>query len=542
MFKNYFILNRLVIELNEILACYKIMCAYSYEKDRLNLILSKNFSEEVSIEISVNPGFPYLNLRQKISLPKKNVLDFFQNFLPAKLDKAEISDRDRVIRFSSDESQIYFTIRGKYTNVFAVNKNGVIESFKKTSDELKNNFLAEAGKLNFISTFNNIHIEDSEINQEVLKKTYPFIGKEILNEAIVRKKNIGDKITGTELNKVLQEIRENNPVVFTDENTNEVNLGIKGFNISPGKKTVEFEKLTEAFNYFLSQRFSMESISGKKKIIEKHLERELKNVSAKLKDLNARIERGTKEDEFKKFAELILINLDKIHKRKSEVELNDIYNNNASVKIKINPSLSPSQNADYYFEKARNEKINLEKATQLKTENGNKYESLKEIEKKFNNAETPDDYNSILKELKIKIEQTVKQEDEIKSKFKHYLLENKYHVYVGKDSKSNDLLTLKFAKQNDYWFHARSVSGSHVVLKVEKLKEGMPKNILKISASIAAYHSKAKTSGLVPVSYTQMKYVVKKKGMGPGKVALLKEDVLIVKPEIPKGVEFLNSA
>ena len=145
-----------------------------------------------------------------------------------------------------------------------------------------------------------------------------------------------------------------------------------------------------------------------------------------------------------------------------------------------------------------------------------------------------------MKELKIKNETRKSQENDIKSKFRQYLLEKKYRVYVGKDSKSNDLLTLKFAKQNDYWFHARAVSGSHVVLKNDNPKEGMPKNILKLAASIAAYHSKAKTAGMVPVSYTQKKYVVKKKGMEAGKVALLKEEILIVKPEINEKCEYLN--
>ncbi len=111
---------------------------------------------------------------------------------------------------------------------------------------------------------------------------------------------------------------------------------------------------------------------------------------------------------------------------------------------------------------------------------------------------------------------------------------------MGKDSKSNDLLTLKFAKQNDYWFHARAVPGSHVILRVENTKEAIPKSVLKKVASLAAYHSKAKTAGLVPVSYTFKKYVVKRKGMEPGKVALLKEDTILVTPEIPEGVEFVD--
>jgi predicted ribosome quality control (RQC) complex YloA/Tae2 family protein len=143
-------------------------------------------------------------------------------------------------------------------------------------------------------------------------------------------------------------------------------------------------------------------------------------------------------------------------------------------------------------------------------------------------------------ELHIKSGEKSNSPDDIKSKFKHYVIENKYDVYVGKDSANNDLLTMKFAKQNDYWFHARSVPGSHVILRVLNNKEPVPKNVIKSAASIAAFHSKAKTSGLAPVSYTFKKYVTKKKGMEPGKVALLKEDVLLVKPGIPANCEYVS--
>ena len=127
-----------------------------------------------------------------------------------------------------------------------------------------------------------------------------------------------------------------------------------------------------------------------------------------------------------------------------------------------------------------------------------------------------------------------------KSSFRHFLVGGRYHIFVGKDSKNNDLLTTQFAKQNDFWFHARSVSGSHVVLRVENTKEVIPKNILQKAASVAAYYSKAKTSKLVPVTYTLKKYVSKNSRHEPGQVTVTKETVLLVKPEIPKDCEMIN--
>ena len=105
---------------------------------------------------------------------------------------------------------------------------------------------------------------------------------------------------------------------------------------------------------------------------------------------------------------------------------------------------------------------------------------------------------------------------------------------------SNDYLSIKFANQNDYWFHARGLPGSHVVLRVENTKEGIPKDIIKKAASLAAFYSKAKTASAAPVSYTFAKFVHKKKGMETGKVLLQKENTLLVKPGIPKNCVLVN--
>jgi predicted ribosome quality control (RQC) complex YloA/Tae2 family protein len=119
-------------------------------------------------------------------------------------------------------------------------------------------------------------------------------------------------------------------------------------------------------------------------------------------------------------------------------------------------------------------------------------------------------------------------------KFRHYIIDDKYDVYVGKDSKNNDLLTFRFGKPNDYWFHARGVPGSHVILK-NPGKAGVPKEIIKKTASIAAFYSKAKNGSFVPVAYTFRKFVLKKKGLEQGQVILQRESVVMAEPGIPAG-------
>ncbi len=294
-------------------------------------------------------------------------------------------------------------------------------------------------------------------------------------------------------------------------------------------------------NYFLIKKIGTEKHYDLRSKLNKHIHKELVKLSSKLNNLKGRIDRGSKEEEYGKIANLLLINIHSIKKGMNKIELEDLYEPGKPVKVNLNPKLSPKKNVDAYFDKAKSERIGLVKSRELYEKLQNEFTQLKEFEKRVEKTEEPEELRKLMKELKMPTTGTTHKSDDMKDKFKHYIIEGKYNVFVGKDSKNNDLLTMKFAKQNDYWFHARSVPGSHVVLRIDNSKESVPKPILKTAASLAAFHSKAKTAGVVPVSYTFKKYVVKKKGMEPGKVALLKEDVLLVKPEVPDNCEYIFS-
>ncbi|MEM7297209.1 MAG: NFACT RNA binding domain-containing protein [Bacteroidota bacterium] len=102
-------------------------------------------------------------------------------------------------------------------------------------------------------------------------------------------------------------------------------------------------------------------------------------------------------------------------------------------------------------------------------------------------------------------------------------------IWVGKNSKANDELTLKYAKKNDLWLHAKDVPGSHVVVK-EKPGQNYPEYIIEKAAGLAAANSKRKTDTLCPVIYTPKKFVRKMKGAPAGQVIVEKEEVVMVEP------------
>jgi predicted ribosome quality control (RQC) complex YloA/Tae2 family protein len=117
----------------------------------------------------------------------------------------------------------------------------------------------------------------------------------------------------------------------------------------------------------------------------------------------------------------------------------------------------------------------------------------------------------------------------------HYTLPGGWTILAGRTDADNDRLSLSIAKPNDWWFHIRGLPGSHVLLLARP--GGDPdRATLKRAAAIAAYHSKARTAGLVAVSCTRARYVTKPRGAKPGTVAIRKEVILKVRPEVPEAL------
>ena len=105
-------------------------------------------------------------------------------------------------------------------------------------------------------------------------------------------------------------------------------------------------------------------------------------------------------------------------------------------------------------------------------------------------------------------------------------------VLAGRTDADNDRLSLREAGPNDWWFHVRGQPGSHVILRVPSGQDP-DRAVLKSAAAIAAYHSKARRGGVVPVSATRARYVSKPRGAKPGTVNIRKEIVFKVRPALP---------
>jgi predicted ribosome quality control (RQC) complex YloA/Tae2 family protein len=111
----------------------------------------------------------------------------------------------------------------------------------------------------------------------------------------------------------------------------------------------------------------------------------------------------------------------------------------------------------------------------------------------------------------------------------HYVSSDGFHIYIGKNNRQNDELTLKFANGADYWLHTKDIPGSHVIIKTEG--HPVPEKTLNEAAMLAAFYSKARGGSLVPVDYTLKKNVKKPSGAKPGMVIYETNKTAYVTPD-----------
>ncbi|MGD8779914.1 MAG: NFACT RNA binding domain-containing protein [Ignavibacteria bacterium] len=541
MFNTYFYLNRAVVELNNKIAGAKVFEIFTQDKNKLYLAIANEEYPFRTLIISTDQNIPYLHIKNEHHRAKKNSPNFFENYFPSTIKRFYIAENDRLIKIEFDRFGLFYSVRGSNTNVYLIDNQNKISFFKSNKRQAPAVLLDEACSINFIDSFNENILNDKSFPEIIfpeIKKIESRITKDIFNEYKSRTENLDEASFKSISSKIINEIYEEKISVYFSEEENKAEFLPVVFNKNTGTENL-FDNYNNAISKYISLKYGKENYLTSRKEIENHLNKELLKLSNKLNSLKKRIEEGSKEDLYKKYAELLLANIYQLNEKKASINLED-YTTGETITIKLNEKIPPKKNVDLYFEKSKDEKINYQKSIELYNLAKEKFEEYNRLKGKLDKVEDTKELESLKSKLKIKTTVKAKNNLEENIRYYHYLLENKYHIYIGRDSKSNDLISTKFVKQNDFWFHARGVSGSHVVLRVENKKEVVPKNILKAACSLAAYYSKSKTAKLSPVAYTFGKYVYKKKGMNPGAVNISKETVLIVKPEIPKNCELVE--
>ncbi len=302
----------------------------------------------------------------------------------------------------------------------------------------------------------------------------------------------------------------------------------------------EFDTISEVLESYYSEKNVYTRIRQKsvdlRKIVSTALERNVKKYDLQIKQQRD----AEKKEKYKLYGELLQAYGYGIEAGVKFVEVENYYDNNALIKIPLDESLSALENSKKYFEKYGKLKRTSEALDSLIEETHNQILHLESIQNALDIAVSSDDLVQIKQELSeygfIKKNYNNKKE-KVKSKPFHYRSSDGYDIYVGKNNYQNDELSFKLATGNDWWFHAKGMPGSHVIVKA--YGDELPDRVFEEAGRLAGYYSKGRDNEKIEIDYLQKKNLKKPSGAAPGFVVYYTNYSLIVSPDIT-GIELVE--
>jgi len=294
----------------------------------------------------------------------------------------------------------------------------------------------------------------------------------------------------------------------------------------------EFTSISVLLKTYYASRNTITRIRQKssdlRRIVQTALER-----SRKKYDLQCRQLKDTeKRDKYRVYGELINTYGYNLEPEAKKLEALNYYTNEM-VTIPLDEHKTALENAQRYFEKYNKQKRTFEALTELITETRDDITYLESVSNALDIARSEADLAQIKEELTesgyIRRKHS-KQNYKIKNHPLHFVSSDGYHMYVGKNNFQNDWLTFEFADGGDWWFHAKGIPGSHVIVKTNG--DELPDRTFEEAGKLAAYYSKGKGSEKIEVDYVEKKHIKKPKGGNPGFVVYYTNYSLVIDDNI----------
>lgn len=507
----------------------------------------------------VAPNFCMLLRKNLIGLKLKNIITFDLE----RLIIIEFEGFDEIDDIIS--KKLVIELMGKHSNIILVDEsNIIIDSLRhiKETDENYRDILPHtkyifptSNKESFLDLKNfqdfKKHLNTTSIEElpTQISNTFNGISKNLIC-AIIKKFKIEElnnsnlEIIFNYTKEILNNIGTNNLSFEKIENEKRI---VKDYFLTPTKSDIPF-----ALNFFIDDFYykkeTNETFKNYRNTLLKLILDTLKKYNKRLYNINEKLHECDNMNKYRIYGELITANLYKIpNKNIDQIELENYYDNNNKILIKLDKRFSPSINAKRFFKKYSKLKNALEIVSKQKQDTIKELNYIESIVYELENCSSIDEITTIFEEIsesdifKEKTETNNSKKTKIK---KSKLTKNKsvsfnpikytidgYTILVGRNNKENDYLTLKYANKNDIWFHTKDFHGSHTILKIENNLPYPNNDILIKAAQIAATHSKAKNSSNVPVDYCEVKFVKKPSGSKPGMVIYTNNKTLIVNPQ-----------
>jgi len=511
---NFYFLRALATELAGHLRGFTLVSCFSQTKDEL-VIEFNNGEGSVFLKASLLPELQCLSFPSTFRRARKNSIDLFNEILMKPVSEVHVFRNERSLGIRlGEEHELIFKMHGQQANVILLHDGKVVSVFR-------NNFPADQS-LDPDTLHRDIdwRFEAFQQHQHDLVPYYATFGNltwEYLNEQGFSDSSVTERWTMIE--RLLQQL--NHPTFTIVKHNDRLRLSL----LPVGQLVSTYTNPMEAITEFFIRYLATAGFDRKKSALLAAIRGRIGQAQSFLEKNIARLSEVQHDAHYKLWGDLVMANLHRIKSGSSAVDLEDFQEPGKIISIKLKKDFTPQRNAEVFYRKAKNRSIEITKLQETVQRKQAELEKLKAQEIIAVQAVDSKTLEPLLGEFS---SQAKAKEQKLQLPYHEHSLGG-FRIWVGKNAKANDELTLHHTYKEDLWLHARDVAGSHVVIKHQAGK-AFPKEVIEFAASLAAYHSKRKTESLCPVAVTAAKYVRKRKGDPPGAMVVQREEVLMVVP------------
>ncbi len=525
MLNNYYILHRLARIWDQSILGAAFTDAWCHAPGEL-IIALEHHTETTAISFLTHAPIVGAFRRKDAGRPRRNAKSLFRTLRQQSITGVRVSEGDRILILAfTGGLQLQAHLYGSRANVLLGNESGhVQEAFRKggpaefpparaapepqslTEFTAKWNSAAE----NRVKALQRVYVRfNQDQARDVLK---PCEGADLPNPAAVYE-------AAQALHLRLLNTRD---ALYVYQNPPALSLiPLAGRMDAEGQK---YDDVDDALRTYAQCILSERAYRAQYEPLRKNLVRMLDKAERSAKRMHMERSRPSRADEYERIGHILMAS-PPLPAGNSRVELPDVFHPGTKVTVSLNPALNSLQNAERYYLKARKARTSRTHLDTLIRQVEEKVLSLKRNLAELERAKT-------YKELKAF--QRGRTKPGIPGRpFRRYALAPSYELWVGRNAKESEMLTLRHARPFDLWLHARGVSGAHAVLRLPKRDAQPSRHLIEQAAAIAAWHSKARTSSIAPVIVTPRKYVRKVRGTPLGEVAVSREEVVMVEPALP---------
>ena len=563
-------------ELDEKLTSGKIVKISQPEADEVSLQV-KNGPQTYRLLLSASASLPliYLTDEKKASPPEARSFCMLlrKHLAGGRITSVTQPGMERILHFTVEhlnemgdltERTLIAEIMGKHSNlILCDSENRILDSIKHISSQVSSLrevfpgreyfFPEELAKADFLSIdretldalprsgdlahslFSGLSGISSVAASEILSRAGldPFVSLDSLNE-----------IEKEHLLRVMQRIAEDirdgafAPRIYYDGNGQPKEYAVFDLSAYTGFSSKSFDSVSRMIEEYYREKAFITRIRTKSSELT-HAVSTLLERAQKKYDLQQRQLKDTeKRGKFQLYGELLTAYAYTLPEGQKQVTVENYYDQ-SSLTIPLDPNATIRENAQNYFKKYAKSKRTYEALTEWIAETREEIEYLRSVRLAISLAQGEEDLAQIRRELTMSgymkksaagKGKAQKKAQSVKTAPYHFVTPEGYHLYVGRNNLQNEELSFRFASGGDWWFHAKGIPGSHVIVKSQG--EELPDAVYEAAARAAAYYSEGRQAEKVEVDYTQKKHLKKPAAAKPGFVIYHTNYSMMVPPSL----------